>query len=146
MNRVAFFCLVATLMASPGCSDMAGPKTMRVWGEVSFEGKPIQDGTITFEGADGAPPAQGPIKDGMFDIPAPSGPVSDKAYVVRINALTKSGETVKNIMDETSPTMEVMKDLIPPMFNVSSTMKKTISSDASKNQFTFKLLRSGAYE
>ena len=146
MNRVAFFCLAAALIAPPGCSDMAGPKTMRAWGDVSFEGKPIQDGTITFEGTDGAAPAQGPIKDGRYDIPAPSGPVAEKEYVVRINALTKSGKTVKNIMDESSPTMDVMTDTIPAVFNVQSTMKKTISSDSSKNQFTFKLMRSGAYE
>jgi hypothetical protein len=146
MKRVVFSCLAAGLIALPGCSDLAGPKTMRVQGDVSFDGKPVPDGIITFEGTDGAPPSQGPIKAGHFDIPAASGPVADKVYLVKINALTKSGKTVKNIMDETSPTMEVMAETIPSVFNTQSTMKKTISSESDKNQFAFKLMPSGAYE
>jgi hypothetical protein len=146
MKRVAFTCLAAALVAFPGCTDVTGPKTMRVWGDVSFDGKPIQEGTITFEGTDGAPPAQGQIKDGKYEIPAQAGPVADKSYRVKINSMKKTGKTVKNIMDETTPTMEVMAEAIPSMFNAQSTMKKTISSDSSKNQFTFKLMPSGAYE
>src|SRR4051794_30761101 len=117
MKRVVFSCLAAALIAFPGCSNRAGPKTMRVWGEVSFDGKPVQDGTITFEGANGSAPAQGQIKGGHFDTPAGSGPVAEKVYLVKINALTKSGKTVKNIMDDTSPTMDVMAETIPSMFN-----------------------------
>jgi len=139
-------CLALLVAALAGCSEVGGPATKRVWGDVSFNGKPVQDGVITFEGTDGAPPTQGPIKDGHYDIAAQSGPVAGKLYVVRINAPTKSGKTIKNIMDESSPTMEVMTETIPSMFNAQSIMKKTISSEADKNQFTFKLMPSGAYE
>jgi hypothetical protein len=146
MKRLAFSCLAAALVALPACARSGGPQTMRVWGDVSYEGKPVQDGVITFEGSDGAPPAQGPIRNGHFDIPTPAGPVANRPYVVRISALARSGKTVKNIMDETSPTMEIMSETIPSMFNAQSTMKKTISAQPDKNQFSFKLMSSGTYE
>lgn len=146
MKPVAFLCLVA-LVVFPACSRVSGPHTMRVWGDVSYEGKPVPEGVITFETPDGsAAPSQGPIKNGRFDIPAAQGPVADQPYVIRISALTKSGKTVKNIMDESSPTMEIMAETLPSMFNTQSSMKKTISSESDKNQFTFKLMNSGAYE
>jgi hypothetical protein len=146
MKRAAFSCVAAALALLSSCARVSGPQTMRVWGDVSYEGKPVQDGVITFEGTDGAPPAQAPIRDGHFDIPTAAGPVASRPYVVRISALTKSGKTVKNIMDETSPTMEIMSETIPSMFNAQSTIKKTISPEPGKNQFTFKLMSSGAYE
>jgi hypothetical protein len=146
MKRVVFVSVVAAMILAQGCAETAGPRTMAVSGEASFDGKPIKDGVITFEGVDGAAPAQGPIKEGMFSLPAESGPVADKEYIVKINALVKSGKTVKNVMDESSPTMEVMAETIPALFNTESKVRKTISSDASKNQFIFKLTSSGAFE
>jgi hypothetical protein len=146
MKQLAFSCLAAGLVVFAGCSDLAGPRTMRVWGDVSFDGKPVKDGVITFEGTDDAPPAQGPIKDGKFDLPTEAGPVAEKVYLIKINAPVKTGETIPNMMPNGGPTMDVMVDSIPPVFNTNSSMKKTISSDGSKNQFTFKLMPSGAYE
>src|SRR5271170_5947836 len=104
MKRIVSLCLIAALIALPGCSKPTGPKTMHVWGDVSFDGKPVQDGSITFESTDGSPPAQGPIKAGHYDLPAESGPVAEKSYVVRINALAKTGKTIPNIMGDGPPT------------------------------------------
>src|SRR5262245_39238373 len=93
------------LLALGGCSEPAGLKTMRVWGDVSYEGKPVVDGTIDFVASDGSPPAQAPIKDGHYDLPAAAGPLADKIYRVEISALAKTGKSLPNVMGDGSPTM-----------------------------------------
>jgi hypothetical protein len=146
MKRVLSSAAIAALIALQGCSEATGPRTMRVWGDVSFNGKPVEEGSITFEPTEDAAPAQGQIKAGHYDIPAESGPVADKAYLVRINAPVKTGKTIPNIMGDGAPTMDVMAESIPSMFNAKSSMKKTISREADKNNFHFKLMPSGAFE
>jgi hypothetical protein len=138
--------LIAALVILTGCSQPAGPKTMRVWGDVSFDGKPVEDGSITFESTDGSPPAQSLIKAGHYDLAAESGPVAGKTYVVKINAMAKTGKTVPNVMGDGAPTMDLLVETIPAAFNAQSTIKKTIAADADKNQFHFKLQKSGASE
>jgi hypothetical protein len=119
---------------------------MHVWGDVSFDGKPVQDGSITFESTDGSPPAQATIKGGHYDLPAESGPVAEKSYILRFSALAKTGKTVPNVMGDGAPTMEVMAETLPAVFNTQSTIKKTIVPDPEKNQFNFKLQTSGSFE
>lgn len=139
MKPIVISSLVAALIALHGCSGANGPKTMRVRGDVSIDGKPIEDGTIDFVSEDGSPPAQGPIKAGHFDLPPQSGPLVEKTYRVEINALRKTGKTVPDVMGDGSATMDELENIIPPMYNARSTLKATISPDASKNQFDFKL-------
>ncbi|AGA27442.1 hypothetical protein [Singulisphaera acidiphila] len=143
MKRIACSCLVATLVALPGCSEPAGPQTMRVWGDVSYDDKPVEEGTIEFVSPDGAVPAQASIKAGHYDLPAPSGPMAEKSYVVQINALKKSGKTIPNVMGDGAPTMDVLVNVIPETYNVKSTLKANVSTDTSKNQFDFKLEKPG---
>jgi hypothetical protein len=146
MKTIVRWWLLLVLTSLLGCSGEAGPQTMRVWGDVSFEGKPVEDGTITFESTDGSPPAQGPIKAGHYDLPAESGPVAAKTYVVKFSAMAKTGKTVPNIMGDGAPTMDVLVETLPAAFNTQSTIKKTIASEPEKNQFNFKLQKSGGYE
>ncbi len=146
MKQILRACIMATLVSLLGCSQPTGPKTMRVWGDVSLDGKPVEDGAITFESPDGLPPAQAPIKAGHYDLPAEAGPVAEKSYTVRINALAKTGKTIPNIMGDGPPTMDVMIESIPSKFNVESNIKKTIALDPEKNQFNFKLKKSGGFD
>ena len=139
MNRIVASCLLAALVVLHGCSEPSGPKTVRVWGDVSYDGKPIEDGTIDFLSADGLPPAQATIKAGHYDLPASSGLVAEKPYRVEISALTKTGKTTPDVTGDSASTLEVLKNLIPPAYNAESTLKATTSSDESKNQFDFKL-------
>jgi hypothetical protein len=138
--------LILVLLVLAGCSREVGPQTMRVWGDVSFEGKPVEDGTITFESTDGSPPAQGPIKAGHYDLPAESGPVAAKTYIVKFSAMVKTGKTVPNVMGDGAPTMDVLAETLPAAFNTQSTIKKTIAPEPEKNQLNFKLQKLGGYE
>ncbi|WP_165069689.1 hypothetical protein [Paludisphaera rhizosphaerae] len=146
MKRIAWPFLLAALVALVGCSEPTGPRTMRVWGDVSLDGKPVEQGTITFDSIDGSAPAQAEIKDGRYDLPAASGPVSEKTYKIRINAPVKTGKTVPNVMPTGGPTMDVLAESIPEKFHAKSSIQKTISPDASKNEFSFKLTKAGSYE
>lgn len=146
MKRIAGMSLLTALLALHGCSEPAGPRTMRVWGDVSLDGKPVEQGTITFDSIDGSAPAQAEIKDGRYDLSAESGPVSEKTYKIRINAPIKTGKTVPNVMPTGGATMDVLAESIPAAFHAKSSIQKTISSDASKNEFSFKLTKSGSYE
>jgi hypothetical protein len=146
MKTILRSCLILVLAALAGCSRAVGPQTMRVWGDVSFEGKSVEDGTITFESTDGSPPAQGPIRSGHYDLPAESGPVAAKTYIVKFSAMAKTGKSVPNIMGDGAPTMDLLVETLPTALNTESTIKKTIAPDAEKNQINFKLQKSGRYE
>ncbi|WP_406695229.1 hypothetical protein V5E97_29755 [Singulisphaera sp. Ch08] len=139
MKWIAGLCLVAELLVFPGCSRPVGPQTMRVWGDVTYNGQPVEDGSIDFISPEGAAPAQSPIKAGHYDLPAVAGPVAEKSYKVQINALKKSGKTIPNMMGDGEPTMEILVNTIPEKYNVKSALTANISSDSSKNQFDFKL-------
>jgi len=112
---------------------------MRVWGDVSYDGQPLEDGSIDFISPEGATPAQAPIKNGHYDLAAESGPMAEKTYTVQISSLKKTGKTVPNMMGDGAPTMELMTNVIPQKYNTQSNLKASISADSSKNQFDFKL-------
>lgn len=135
---------LVVIVVVTGCSPEAGPKTMRVWGDVMYDGKPIEEGAIDFVSTDGSAPAQAQIKAGRYDLPAPSGPVAEKTYRVEIIALAKTGKSLPNVMGDGAPTMESLYNTIPPRYNTGSTLKATISPDTSKNQFDFHLEKGGA--
>jgi hypothetical protein len=131
--------VVLALAALGGCSGSDEAKTMRVWGDVSYNGAPIADGTIDFVSADGSPPAQAPIKEGHYDLPASAGPLAGKTYRVEISALKKTGKSMPNVMGDGAPTMEPLYNTIPKQYNTESTLSAPISPDGSKNQFDFAL-------
>jgi hypothetical protein len=145
MKTTTFPFFIAMLVAVIGCTGgETGPKTMRVRGDVSYDGKPIQEGTIDFVPTDGSPPAQAQIKAGHYDLPPEAGPVAEKSYRVMISSLAKTGKTTPNLMPGGGDPMESLYNTIPAEYNAQSTLKATISADASKNQFDFNLQKGAA--
>ncbi|MFO0951898.1 MAG: hypothetical protein U0835_12255 [Isosphaeraceae bacterium] len=133
-------CLLAGMTAvliTAGCSDEGGPKTMRVWGKVTVDGAPLDEGTIDFVSSDGSPPAQGQIKAGEYDIAKPAGPVATKVYRVEISALKDFGKPLRNVMGDAEPTMQPKINTIAPEYNVESKLTVTVSDDSAKNNFDF---------
>ncbi|MGE3820028.1 MAG: hypothetical protein AB7I30_11440, partial [Isosphaeraceae bacterium] len=68
MRLILTLSLTSLLAITCGCGD-AGPTHVRVWGEVTYDGKPIEDGKITLtptgETQEGS--VAGAIKDGKYD-------------------------------------------------------------------------------
>ena len=66
MRRMAI-ALAAVLWSIAGC----GSATVPLWGEVTFDGKPLESGTIEFIPVEGTPGPStgGTITDGQYDVP-----------------------------------------------------------------------------
>src|SRR5262245_59045431 len=77
--------LLAAALALPGLSG-CGARTATVSGEVTYDGQPVGDGSITLTPEDGkGPVVGGPIKDGKYTLTkVPPGP-----KVVKIEAYKK---------------------------------------------------------
>src|SRR5262249_34033973 len=90
--------ITALLVAVPlGCEATVEENRPReaVSGTVTFDGQPLQKGTIQFQPAsqDEGVAAGGMIDGGRFDIPKQEGPVPGK-YKVSVNAQEESGTTL----------------------------------------------------
>ena len=136
MQRGLFMTVVFSALIA-GCSGESGPKTVRVWGEVMLDGKPLPDGTIEFKADDGSHAAQGTITEGKYDIPAPSGPIEGKPCKVSITSLAKTGKSRPSIMPGSSDAMEELQNIIPPAYNSKTTLTATATPD--NTHFDFKL-------
>ena len=114
---------------------------MRVWGEVTFEDKPIELGIIEFLPTDGTPGPStgGEIKEGKYDVPAKVGPLPGKSYLVSITAMAKTGKTAPNPLDPKGPPTPILKNIIPAVSNTKTTLKIAISPKAAENKHDFHL-------
>jgi hypothetical protein len=117
---------------------------MHVWGQVTFDGKPVDTGTIEFTPTEGTTGEanRAEVKAGKYDIPAGVGP-SKGTYKVTITAdRPVPGKVYKNPFGnrfKNLPPIEEMENYIPDKYSAQSTLKVTVSEDASKNQFDFTL-------
>ena len=137
-------CLLALLAMSltvwAGCDFWAQSEGMRITGEVSYDGQPVEEGAILLTPIDGGSGAAagGEISHGRYEIAAGNGPVPGRTYRVELTALRGTGEGFP-LPD--GGTMELKTDFIPPAYNRESTLKITVSEDRGKNEFNFRLKR-----
>lgn len=131
--------------AAAGCGGDDGPTTMRLNGEVTYDGKPVEDGKITLTPTGETPGGSvaGEIKEGRYDIPRDAGPISGGAYKVEISSLAKKGKALPNVVDPGGPSLAVFEELIPRKYNAESTLTVNVSEDSSKNVVDFKLDKAG---
>lgn len=137
--KLANLLLAIVVLLVAGCDN--GPRLLPIFGTVSFEGKPVEKGTIEFIPTDGTsgPSTGGSIKAGQYEVAAAHGPRKDGVYQVRITALKKTGKTIANIMQAGGPPMELEDNFIPPRYNVDSTLKVTVTADAAGKGIDFEL-------
>ncbi len=133
---VILFCLAAPLLA--GC-DPDNPKgTLGVEGAVTFQGQPLDRGTIEFTAAgEGSATHTGAvIKDGRYSVPAHQG-LSPGTYRVRISSAkeaTSGGEPEAPGMPEAGAAPP--EERIPPEYSSpESTKQITVTDD--KKTFDF---------
>jgi len=114
---------------------------MRVWGEVTLDGKPIDEGGIIFTPIDSTQGGSfgGDIKAGKYDLPAAQGPIAGGKYRVEISALRPVGKPLVNIIEPGGPPLQSSENYVPKRYNANSILTASISDDASKNEFDFKL-------
>jgi hypothetical protein len=129
-------------LSSPGCGD-AG-RGVAVSGKVTFEGEPVQDGSIQFipqPGTDG-PSAGATIADGTYSIPAQSGPVPGTYRVqiqgyknVRPRTAKEMGPGLMGMDPKDAPGLMkdqwVKESIIPKRYNTASDLTATVPEQGS---------------
>lgn len=112
---------------------------MAVEGTVSYDGKPVEEGTISFAPADGqGPTAGGPIQNGKYHLAGESG-VAPGKKIVRITAVRKTGRQVEAGPPQPPGTMvDEVEFYIPDIYNTKSTLTCEITPGA-VNQHHFEL-------
>jgi hypothetical protein len=135
MNRRRFACFVCTvsLFALAGCGGAPS-----VSGTVTFEGAPVDGGTITFTPEQGGTvTARGAqITEGKYVIKSENGLAPGK-YKVEIVWNKKTGKTVPNPND-TGTTVDETKQVIPNKYNSRTELTAEIKSGSNSLDFDLK--------
>lgn len=121
-----------------GCNQ--GPRTMRIWGQVTFDGQPIEEGDIVFfpSSDTNAPSTGGPIVKGAYDVAADQGPIAGGSYRVEIKGLGKPRKYTPNASGE-GPFIEVRDNFVPAKYNRETTLTVTVSDKPAENRHYFTL-------
>jgi hypothetical protein len=124
-------CAVVVLLT--GCGD----SRVRVHGTVQFEGKPLEEGFLAFEPADGlGPTTGGAIKDGKYDLTGEArATVGEK--IVRIVGSRKTGRKIPAGSPPGAMVDEWLQ-CIPKEYNDQSTLKVRITA-GKDNSHNFEL-------
>ncbi|MDR2170150.1 MAG: hypothetical protein LBP59_08415 [Planctomycetaceae bacterium] len=122
-----------------GCSNTNPQGRIPVSGEVTLNGKPVQEGNIEFTTVKGATPSVmtgAAIKNGKFETDAPNGLIPGQTYTVKIAALEEvAGEFSITPTGDKTP---LKKDVTPPQWSNQS--KETITVEKNKPAiFNFKM-------
>lgn len=127
MRRFACTWLV---VAALGCGESDGLKRHSVSGSVTVDGKPLENGLITFvpKGFEG-PPVGGPIKDGAYSIRSQDGPVAGE-HSVSVYSPIPSG---KKVADGNDPKVLVdeLFESIPAKYNDKTELKADVGKSRS---------------
>lgn len=127
--------IVALLGMCLGC----GGNLTTVEGNVTFDGQPVEQGSIVFEPADGVGPAVGgTIEHGKYQLGSEGGMVSGKK-IVRISAVGSTGKKIEAGPPEPPGTLvDEVRQYIPSTYNENSTL--AIDVAAGKVTHHFELL------
>jgi hypothetical protein len=135
---LAWTCMAALTLS--GC----GSGKIPVNGSVRFAGKPVEEGMITFEPADGKGPTTGGlIAEGKYELEGEAGALPGEK-IVRIVALRKTGRMIPAGSPAAPGTMvpEVIQ-CVPGRFNDQSTLRVQITPGKA-NTHDFDLKQDGA--
>ena len=117
--------LLALALIAFGCGGTpSGPTPLAVTGKILRDGKPMTDGTIYFQSADGKVPLRSLVVDGSYTLQAPPG-----EYRVAIQQERDSG--TKNMYGDPQ-----MMSTVAARYNTETTLKATVT-EAGPQTFDF---------
>ena len=131
--------LLVVLGLSPltGCSakPYEGKSRIPISGKVTYDGRPIDGGTISFIPADGSNRVSGgPLIQGAYQVPEEKG-ANEGEYRVEVRWPRPTGKKYKD--PDTLETYNEQKESMPKKYNTQSEL--TASVTETKNQFDFDL-------
>jgi hypothetical protein len=122
LSRYCSCVIILACAQFSGCGP-SGPATYPVSGSVTFEGKPLENGTVVFDPADGkGKAAMGNIVSGQLIAKVPAG-----EKILRFSAIRNTEEK-----DQYGGTVTV--SVLPDKFNSGSKILRTVSVDG-ENKF-----------
>jgi len=133
LSRVLCVCIV--IGGACGCAD-GKPKRYPVSGQVKFQGKPLDQGTILFLGEDLASgTGSAPIKDGQYSTSAKDGLLPG-----RFKVSISSADPRNQAPDPDSPPgyLPVPKDRIQSKYNALTTLSADVKAEG-PNVFNFEV-------
>ena len=138
--------LAAACVLVAGCGRGSKLRRLPLAGRVTFAGEPVEDGLIEFIPVDATPGPSfgGVVKAGRYAVPAAQGGHEGGTYRVQITSSRASGKTLTvNTQvfrpDGTKMEVPVMENFIPTKYNVQSTLRATITRQASAAGIDFAL-------
>ena len=144
-RRIAVWLAVACVLVA-GCGRGSNPRRLPLAGSVTFAGQPVDEGLIEFIPIDATPGPSfgGVVKAGRYDVPAAQGGYEGGTYRVQINGSRASGKTSTvdtQVFKPDGPKLQVpvMESFIPAKYNVQSTLRATITRQASRAGIDFAL-------
>ena len=119
----------AAIVSGCGPSDGRVP----IEGDVTFQGAPLETGTIQFAAVDGSSMTGGDIVNGEFSIPADRS-VQPGTYLVRISSVKEGANPAEPLPGDSLDARNL--ELIPANWNVASDQQREIVAGGD-NRFTF---------
>jgi len=125
-----FFLLPAALLLA-GCG---GDGRIKIDGGVTFDGKPIDNGTIAFVPADGGGPTAGAlIQGGRYSLRVATGKKR-----VEIQGFKEVGRGRAVESDPSSPIVAKMAPFVPAQYNTASTLTYEVQGNTDKADFALR--------
>ena len=132
--------LMLLLSLSLGCGA-SGPERTEVQGTVSFDGTPVESGSIAFIPSEGTvgPSTGGSIIAGTYHLASGEGPVIGP-HRVEIRAMRNTGQQVKagEGADDPEALVDDIEMFSPATFNSQSTLTADIQSGTNELDFDLK--------
>lgn len=130
----AIVLLLTACIVTVGCGDSA---KARVKGNVTFNGDPVEEGSISFLPAEDTQSrkASAAILNGVFDIPADRAPTPGK-FKVEISWFKKTGNKIASA-DPGMVAADETKEAIPAKYNRETTLVRELV--VGENKLDFKL-------
>jgi len=99
-------------------------------GTVTLDGQPLNEGLIRFVPVDGqSATSDAPIKNGRYTAQVPTGERRVEITAPKVVGKKKMYDTPD------SPEVDVVEELLPPQYNVQTTLKTTVKKGANQASF-----------
>jgi hypothetical protein len=135
--RLAFCCLVLlALDAGCGGAKYKGEKRYPLSGDVTFDGQPVDLGSISLipEGSKGGA-SGGVINDGKYKVPEEKGPTAG-TYRVEIHWLKRTGRQLRD--PESGEMYDDRREALPGKFHTSSELTVEVPAPDNRHDFNLK--------
>jgi len=130
-GRTLFFLLPTALLLLAGCG---GDGRIEIGGGVTFDGKPIDNGTISFVPVDGGgPTAGGLIQGGRYSLRVAAGKKR-----VEIQGYKEVGRGRVIEWDPSSPVVAKTAPFVPAQYNTASTLTYEVQGNTGKADFALR--------